>query len=271
MRKILATMMALALTIGAQAQEAIDTAQFVAVYDYECRTQDADGLDVTDRMQLVVQVGRTVTKSMPLSAYKGMDMEEEDDIMAAHQEAYLHMPTVWTGYPNGQTTVRDWIFPHEFEGSEPTPVIVWTLTDDTLTVGGYYCQTATCNFRGVAWTVCYTEEIPSSAGPWRLRGLPGLIVEAKNEAHTFCLTELRQEHTPIAAPEKNPDVQRMAYAKLLKHRNDVYGNRQCAAHGIRQVAETSQRRVRQPPVCQESLLPRARPQRRQPLPGRQHP
>ena len=226
-RQIITIIIALVAVCGG-AQEAIDTAQFVAVYDYECRTQDADGLDVTDRMQLMVQVGRTVTKSMPLSAYKRMDMEEEDDIMAAHQEAYLHMPTVWTGYPNGQTTVRDWIFPHEFEGSEPTPVIVWTLTDDTLTVGGYYCQTATCKFRGVAWTVCYTEEIPSSAGPWRLRGLPGLIVEAKNEAHTFRLAELRQEHTPIAAPEKNPDVQRMAYAKLLKHRNDVYGNRQYA-------------------------------------------
>ena len=229
MRKVLVTILALALTIGAKGQtETIDTAQFVAVYDYECRTQDAEGTPVTDRMQVVVQVGRTVTKSMPLSAYKEMDMEEEDDIMAAHQEAYLHMPTVWTGYPNGQTTVRDWIFPHEFEGTEPTPKIAWTLTDDTLTIGGYYCQTATCKFRGVAWTVCYTEEIPSSAGPWRLRGLPGLIVEAKNEAHTFCLTELRQEHTPIAAPEKNPDVQRMAYAKLLKHRNDVYGNRQYA-------------------------------------------
>ncbi len=229
MRKVLVTILALALTIGAKGQtETIDTAQFVAVYDYECRTQDAEGTPVTDRMQVVVQVGRTVTKSMPLSAYQDMDMEEEDDIMAAHQEAYLHMPTVWTGYPNGQTTVRDWIFPHEFEGTEPTPEIAWTLTDDTLTIGGYYCQTATCKFRGVAWTVCYTEEIPSSAGPWRLRGLPGLIVEAKNEAHTFCLTELRQEHTPIAAPEKNPDVQRMAYAKLLKHRNDVYGNRQYA-------------------------------------------
>ena len=229
MRKVLVTILALALTIGAKGQtETIDTAQFVAVYDYECRTQDAEGTPVTDRMQVVVQVGRTVTKSMPLSAYQEMDMEEEDDIMAAHQEAYLHMPTVWTGYPNGQTTVRDWIFPHEFEGTEPTPEIAWTLTDDTLTIDGYYCQTATCKFRGVAWTVCYTEEIPSSAGPWRLRGLPGLIVEAKNEAHTFCLTELRQEHTPIAAPEKNPDVQRMAYAKLLKHRNDVYGNRQYA-------------------------------------------
>ena len=68
-------MMALALTIGAQAQEAIDTAQFVAIYDYECRTQNDEAAPVTDRMQVVVQVGRTVTKSMPLSAYKEMDME----------------------------------------------------------------------------------------------------------------------------------------------------------------------------------------------------
>ena len=154
MKKILVTILALALTIGAQAQtETIDTAQFVAVYDYECRTQNDEAAPVTDRMQVVVQVGRTVTKSMPLSAYKEMDMEEEDDIMAAHQEAYLHMPTVWTDYPEGQTTVRDWIFPHEFEGTEPTPEIAWTLTDDTLTIGGYYCQTATCKFRGVARVV----------------------------------------------------------------------------------------------------------------------
>lgn len=210
--------MMLASKVVAQT-EAIDTAQFVAVYDYECRTQDDEGTPVTDRMQVVVQVGRTVTKSMPLSAYKEKDMEEEDDIITAHQEAYLHMPTVWTGYPNGQTTVRDWIFPHEFEGTEPTPEIAWTLTDDTLTVSGYYCQTATCKFRGVAWTVCYTEEIPSSAGPWRLRGLPGLILKAESEAHTFCLSELLQESSPIMAPAVNPDVQSMTYDKLLKHKN----------------------------------------------------
>ena len=226
-RQIITIIIALVAVCGG-AQEAIDTAQFVAVYDYECRTQNDEGTPVTDRMQVVVQVGRTVTKSMPLSAYKEMDIEEEDDIITAHQEAYLHMPTVWTGYPNGQTTVRDWIFPHEFEGTEPTPEIAWTLTDDTLTVSGYYLPDGHFKFRGVAWTVCYTEEIPSSAGPWRLRGLPGLIVEAKNEAHTFSLAGLRQEASPITAPEKNPNVQRMAYAKLLKHRNDVYGNRQYA-------------------------------------------
>ena len=228
MKKILVTMMALALTIAAQAQEAIDTAQFVAVYDYECRTQDDEGTPVTDRMQLAVQVGRTVTKSMPLSAYQRTDEITSADAAMEFQEAMLHMPTVWTGYPEGQTTVREFIFPHEFEGSEPTPDIAWTLTDNTLTIGGYYCQTATCKFRGVAWTVCYTEEIPSSAGSWRLRGLPGLIVKAESEAHTFCLTELRKEASSITAPEQRPDVQRMKYAKLLKHRNEIYGNRQYA-------------------------------------------
>ena len=228
MKRLLYIILYIALAATASAQEAIDTAQFVAVYDYECRTQDAEGTHVTDRMQLAVQVGRTVTKSMPLSAYQRTDEITSADAAIEFQEAMLHMPTVWTGYPEGQTTVREFIFPHEFEGSEPTPDIVWTLTNDTLTVSGYYCQTATCKFRGVAWTVCYTEEIPSSAGSWRLRGLPGLIVKAESEAHTFCLTELRKEASSITAPEHRPDVQRMKYAKLLKHRNEIYGNRQYA-------------------------------------------
>ena len=228
MKRMLLTMIAFSLTIAAQGQvENVDTAQFVAVYDYECRTLDDEGTPVTDRMQVVVQVGRTVTKSMPVSSYRLTDEKSIADLKAEHQEAILHMPTVWTGWPEGQTTVREVIFPHEFEGSEETPEIAWTLTEDTVTVSGYLCQHATTTFRGVEWHVWYTEEIPSSAGPWRLRGLPGLMVKAESEAHTFNLAELRQESSPINY-ERKPDVQRMAYAKLLKHRNEVYGHKQYA-------------------------------------------
>lgn len=63
------TFLLLIAVLGAfpsQAQtEVIDTAQFVAVYEYECRTQTASGKDVTDKMQLAVQAGRLLTKSMP--------------------------------------------------------------------------------------------------------------------------------------------------------------------------------------------------------------
>ena len=227
MKKILVTMMALVLTVAAQGQtETIDSTQFVAVYDYECMTQNDEGQDITDRMQLAVQVGRTVVKSVPRSAYPVYDGDAKPDVAAGFQEALMHMPTVWTGYPEGQTTVREFIFPHDYEGNEATPDIAWTLSEDTVTVSSYLCQKATATFRGVEWHVCYTEEIPSSAGPWRLRGLPGLIVEAKSEAHTFRLAKLQPTPTPITAPEQRPDVQRTDYAKMLRHKNRLFGNKQ---------------------------------------------
>ena len=223
---VLALAMSLpAQTLPAAAQtETLDTTHFVAIYDYECCTTDADGTPVTDYMQLAVQVGRQLTKSMPFSQYRHQVSPDKHDVAADFQEAYLHLPTIWTGYPEGQTTAREFIFPHEFEGSEPTPHLEWMLTEDTLTVGGYLCHTATTTFRGIEWRVCYTEDIPSTAGPWRLNGLPGFILKAKSTAHTFCLTELQQEATPILF-ELKPDIQNRSYKKLLKYRNEVFGNK----------------------------------------------
>ena len=224
MKKLL-TIMALVLTTGVQAQEeVIDTAQFVAVYNYQCTTQNDVGEPVVDAMDIVVQVGRTITKSMPWSqsSLKPLSLESDGK---AYQEAYLHMPTVWIGWPEGQTTSRELIFPYNFEGKETTPEIVWTLGDDTLHIGDYLCQQATATFRGLTWQVYYTEEIPSSAGPWRLRGLPGLIVEAKSGAHSFVLTQVLQQSEPITY-KPDPEARKLSYKKLLKYRLDTYGNKQ---------------------------------------------
>lgn len=238
MTRILPIIISMALATAASAQEqveTIDTALFVAVYDYECRTLNEESAPITDRMQVALQVGRTVTKSMPMKDYlQCIDLWEEPktDVTAGFQEAYMHMPTVWTGLATGQTTVREYIFPHDYEGYEPTPGIAWTLTEDTMTVSGYLCKQATAVFRGVEWHVCYSEDIPSTTGPWRLRGLPGLIVRAESEAHTFTLEKLRSEASPITAPEKEPDVLRMKYAKFLRHKNEIYGNRQYVKNPI---------------------------------------
>ena len=50
MKRLLYIILYIALAATVSAQEAIDTAQFVAVYDYECRTQNDEGTPVTDRM-----------------------------------------------------------------------------------------------------------------------------------------------------------------------------------------------------------------------------
>ena len=59
--------------------------------------------------------------------------------------------------------------------------IEWILLNDYKKIRGFICQKATCYFRGRNYTVWYTNQIPISAGPWKLFGLPGLILNAKDE------------------------------------------------------------------------------------------
>jgi len=53
----------------------------------------------------------------------------------------------------------------------------WDVTNDTKVIAGYKCNKATTSFRGREWIAWFTPEIPVSFGPWKLHGLPGLILE----------------------------------------------------------------------------------------------
>ncbi len=56
--------------------------------------------------------------------------------------------------------------------------IIWHITDERKKFDKYICTKAFGNFRGRNYTAWFTNEIPISAGPWKLNGLPGLILEA---------------------------------------------------------------------------------------------
>lgn len=61
---------------------------------------------------------------------------------------------------------------------EVTPHIDWKLSKDIKKIGKFTCKKATAFFRGREYTAWYTPEIPVPFGPWKLQGLPGLILEA---------------------------------------------------------------------------------------------
>lgn len=65
-----------------------------------------------------------------------------------------------------------------FYVAEKTPKIIWKLEKETKKIGKFTANKATGLFRGRIYTAWYTLDIPLPYGPWKLQGLPGLILEA---------------------------------------------------------------------------------------------
>lgn len=66
--------------------------------------------------------------------------------------------------------------------------IKWDLKDEFKTISNYKCQKAVGNFRGRTYEAWFTSEIPLSFGPWKLAGLPGLILEVYDLKHEIYYT-----------------------------------------------------------------------------------
>lgn len=56
----------------------------------------------------------------------------------------------------------------------------WTIDQDsTRMILGYKCQKAETDFRGRHWVVWFAADIPLCLGPWKIAGLPGLVLRAE--------------------------------------------------------------------------------------------
>jgi len=81
--------------------------------------------------------------------------------------------------------------------------IEWKIHKRKKKIKGYQCIKATANYRGRKYTAWFTPEIEVPYGPWKLFGLPGLIIKAYDtdkllnfEFKSLCL----KEKTPVVAP-----------------------------------------------------------------------
>lgn len=61
------------------------------------------------------------------------------------------------------------------------PVQDWDIQEETKEIGNYLCQKATCTFKGRNYTAWFASDLPMPYGPWKLHGLPGLILSAYDD------------------------------------------------------------------------------------------
>lgn len=128
---------------------------------------------------------------------------ETKDESAMSPVVYHTFLYIFRSIPDKQMKVYDKAGLLEFGYyTEPIGDIQWEIADSTKTVLGYDCVMATAKYHGRDWTAWFAPDIPIQEGPWKLIGLPGLILEASESTgqHGFEATGVEstdQEIVPI--------------------------------------------------------------------------
>lgn len=123
------------------------------------------------------------------------------DNKAFSEYSGLEEEVIYKNYPTGKITVHsryslsNWVYEEEWE--KP----IWEITDSTATIGGYECLLATSYYRGRRWFVWFTPEVPIQEGPWKLCGLPGLILEAYDARKHYHFTAQKVRLNPVGEVE----------------------------------------------------------------------
>ena len=126
---------------------------------------------------------------------------------------------VYKNHPAGAITVTDGLREDQVTYRDTLNAQQWTITDSTREVLGYTCQQATADFRGRHWTAWFATDIPVSDGPWKLGGLPGLILDAYDEGqqHVFTAVGLeRVKDEPIIFNRSFGDNQKFEQTNRLE-------------------------------------------------------
>lgn len=120
---------------------------------------------------------------------------------------------------NNELTVYDTVAGEDFyRYNEELGGIDWELTDSIADILGYSCNMAECDYHGRHWKVWFTTEMPVSEGPWKLHGLPGLILKAveEDEQYEFTATGLEKFEKDIEPVYQNNRYEKIDRIELYK-------------------------------------------------------
>lgn len=88
---------------------------------------------------------------------------------------------VYIDYSNLKVECVHYIEREYFIYEDTLPNIKWVIGEEKKNIGGFVTQKATGEHRGRIYEAWFAPEIPVSYGPWKLGGLPGLVLHAESQ------------------------------------------------------------------------------------------
>jgi GLPGLI family protein len=174
----------LAATFIAGAQKP-DTAQILVHYKFS-HVRDTNNRAHPYTENMVLFVGKAS------SSYKSYDTQLQNELYRKQFQEQLNNSvgnirvdrkitgsgTEYYQFTNSRKLVRKEVLVDPYIINDVLPAINWHISSNTANFGELHCQKATCHFKGRDYTAWFCPDLPVRVGPWKLNGLPGVIVEA---------------------------------------------------------------------------------------------
>jgi GLPGLI family protein len=123
--------------------------------------------------------GRKKAEELSLEAFRSQDFSKKPGVRTTHNYIYKNYPQNKKMSITTNRLVAGFIYEDDYKQQE------WTILDSTKQILNHKCKLAVCQFRGREWFAWYTQDILFGDGPWKLNGLPGLILEAYDKSRSY--------------------------------------------------------------------------------------
>lgn len=155
-------------------------------YAMEIMVDTVQGTAVEQMM--VLEIGNNVSRFCS-TVYLGLDsLLQSGASRTMYRSIYnkvKYAPAFYSmffqNYPrSGKLTCTGRVCNTDLKYEEDLPEMDWKIQDETDTLLGYMVQKAVCSFRGRDYTAWFAPQLPMQAGPWKISGLPGLILKVED-------------------------------------------------------------------------------------------
>jgi GLPGLI family protein len=158
------------------------------VVDYEFKTQ-LYKIPITQKAKLYILNGKSFyihSKGKNKTVIFNSDGSEWDGESFETNSGGYHQDTlgavILKNFADKTMCMREFFDKVAYISQEPKmPKQSWAIQNEFKTIGKFKCQKAIAKFRGRNYTAWFTAQIPLNDGPWKLHGLPGLILEAADD------------------------------------------------------------------------------------------
>ncbi|MDD2529298.1 MAG: GLPGLI family protein [Lentimicrobiaceae bacterium] len=189
--------------------QAQDPVLFNIMYEFEYVRDLADKENpFTDKM--ILSVGKNSSRYISEKMYNQLQREQNTDnadkalvgeqglgqkmavsggpLLMVNNNNVVIDEQILKDFENKKLTVWGFMGPKDYRTETNLPKIEWQILDEKKTIGNYNCQKASGSYGGRLYDVWFTQDLPLQDGPWKLSGLPGLILEARDSRNEVIFT-----------------------------------------------------------------------------------